>query len=95
MMVFRTEIRRDSRTPVHMIQGAIKEVPCNALRNGKCPHRGFNMAQVLPDEYGVKTCPMHGMRFWADTGKGIPYPKRGVEGEPPPNMTEEKLWLRG
>jgi nitrite reductase/ring-hydroxylating ferredoxin subunit len=42
--------------------------------NGKCPHRGFNMAQA-PTTGGIKVCPMHSMRFNAKTGKGIPYRK--------------------
>jgi hypothetical protein len=32
------------------------------IRN-KCPHRGFDMAQVEPNSKGVRTCPLHGLRF--------------------------------
>lgn len=30
---------------------------------GKCPHKGVDLRQVLPDENGIKTCPAHGLRF--------------------------------
>jgi len=40
------------------------------LIRGKCPHRGFDMSQVEPNTNGVRTCPLHGLRFDA-TGKLI------------------------
>ena len=33
------------------------------LVRGKCPHRGFDMSQVEGNQQGIKTCPMHGLRF--------------------------------
>lgn len=95
MYVFRSQVPEEERTPVAMIENAIKEVKCNALVNGKCPHRGFNMAQVLPDAHGVKTCPMHGMRFCARTGRGLPYRRGEAEGAVPRGYSEEDMWLNG
>lgn len=37
-----------------------------------CPHRGARLDQLVPDAEGVITCPLHGLRFNADTGKCIP-----------------------
>jgi len=33
------------------------------IHNGKCPHRGFDLSNEKPDENGVITCPLHGLRF--------------------------------
>jgi hypothetical protein len=31
--------------------------------NGKCPHKGYDLTNELPDENGVVTCPLHGLKF--------------------------------
>jgi hypothetical protein len=36
-----------------------------------CPHRGFRMGAIAPDENGVLTCPLHGLQFCARSGKAI------------------------
>jgi hypothetical protein len=36
------------------------------IHNGKCPHRGYDLSQTEAVE-GVITCPMHGLRFDANT----------------------------
>lgn len=59
-------------TPVQYIATAIQTMPCKNITNGRCPHRGFNMHQA-PTMGGVKVCPLHGMRFRADNGRGLPY----------------------
>lgn len=38
------------------------------IHKGRCPHRGANMATVVPDENGILTCPLHGLQFYAATG---------------------------
>jgi|GEM_PF-3604954 phenylpropionate dioxygenase-like ring-hydroxylating dioxygenase large terminal subunit len=94
--VLRSQPSEQQRTPVVLIGKAIHRMPCKALRNGKCPHKGFNMAQVQPDAHGVLTCPMHGMRFWNATGKGIPYLPGQQEGDAPnTNVDEDRLWRQG
>ena len=35
-----------------------------------CPHKGANLTGVEPDD-GVIQCPLHGLRFCAETGKSI------------------------
>ena len=62
----------DGATPVDMIHGAIRALPERCVRQGRCPHKGFNLNQV-PVVHGVRICPLHGMRFCARTGKGVPY----------------------
>lgn len=83
------------RTPVEFVGHAIARMgrSCNALRNGKCPHAGFNVLQARPSPFGpdqgLLVCPMHGMRFNPATGKGIPY--RKVK----PSLDEHEQWLQG
>lgn len=31
-----------------------------------CPHRGAPLASIKPDDHGVVTCPLHGLRWRAD-----------------------------
>jgi hypothetical protein len=33
------------------------------IHKGKCPHRGYDLSQVKPNEKGVITCPLHGLEF--------------------------------
>lgn len=33
-----------------------------------CPHRGAHMGSIAADTYGVITCPLHGLRWNAETG---------------------------
>jgi hypothetical protein len=39
------------------------------IHKGKCPHRGYDLSQVRPDEDGIITCPLHGLKFNAETGE--------------------------
>ena len=40
------------------------------LINGTiCPHRGTDLSGITPDESGFITCPLHGLRWLASTGK--------------------------
>ena len=44
-----------------------------------CPHRGTDLSGITPDDAGVITCPLHGLRWLASTGKivmpgPIPHP---------------------
>lgn len=47
---------------------AIKEGYCLKAKK-VCPHRGFNLDSIPPDENGLIECPMHGLRFYAESGK--------------------------
>lgn len=33
------------------------------IHKGKCPHRGMNLSQVVPNENGEIICPLHGLKF--------------------------------
>ncbi len=33
------------------------------IKKGKCPHKGFNLAQIKPNAQGEIVCPMHGLTF--------------------------------
>ncbi|MDE0360662.1 MAG: Rieske 2Fe-2S domain-containing protein [Rhodospirillaceae bacterium] len=35
---------------------------------GTCPHQGADLSDVRPDEQGIITCPLHGLRWQAETG---------------------------
>lgn len=48
-------------TPVELISKSKLKHKC--IHKGKCPHRGFDMAQVKVDKNGIKTCPLHGLKF--------------------------------
>ena len=41
-----------------------------------CPHRGADLAGIEPDAHGVVTCPLHGLRWCARTGRIV----RGTPG---------------
>jgi hypothetical protein len=34
-----------------------------------CPHRGVSLATIPPDENGVITCPLHGLKWCAKSGE--------------------------
>lgn len=40
----------------------------DCIHNGKCPHRGYDLTNEIPID-GVITCPLHGLRFDAETKK--------------------------
>lgn len=48
-------------TPVSMISKSKLKHKC--IHKGKCPHRGYDMSQVEADINGIKTCPLHGLKF--------------------------------
>jgi hypothetical protein len=48
-------------TPVSFIKKSKLKHKC--IHKGKCPHRGYDLSQVTPDKNGVKTCPLHGLKF--------------------------------
>ena len=40
------------------------------LINGHiCPHRGADLTGIVPDDDGIVTCPLHGLRWYASTGE--------------------------
>ena len=48
-------------THVDLIKNSKLKHKC--IHKGKCPHRGYDLSQVKADENGVKTCPLHGLKF--------------------------------
>lgn len=56
-------------TPVHMIKNSKLKHKC--IHKGKCPHRGFDLTNEKPDEDGIITCPLHGLKFDKDSKKII------------------------
>lgn len=65
--------RTDLRWPYHHrapekleVQSRFKDAQ---LKCGRCPHWGFDLRTVKPDENGIIQCPGHGLCFHADTGK--------------------------
>ena len=49
-----------------------------------CPHRGADLAGITPDPQGIITCPLHGLRWCARTG-------RVQDPLPPPEDPDEDL----
>lgn len=47
----------------------------DCIYKGKCPHRGMDLSQVLP-ENGIIRCPLHSLEFDAVTGKLLNKPER-------------------
>lgn len=52
-------------TPVKLISNSKLKHKC--IHKGKCPHRGFDLSNEVPDENGIITCPLHGLKFNAET----------------------------
>jgi len=48
-------------TPVGLIGKTKLKHKC--IYKGKCPHRGYDLSQVPPNENGIITCPLHGLKF--------------------------------
>lgn len=46
--------------PEHIRNSRLKH---KCVRNGKCPHRGYDLTKEHPDADGVVTCPLHGLKF--------------------------------
>ncbi len=74
----RNEEAHDMSTPVQFISKS--KLKHNCIHKGKCPHRGMDLSKVLPnfnqytEEWEI-TCPLHGLRFDANTKEVINPPK--------------------
>lgn len=58
------------KTPVHLTSKT--KLKHNCIHKGKCPHRGYDLSEelaVYDENYGgnVITCPLHGLKFNAET----------------------------
>jgi hypothetical protein len=71
--------RRCWRNPIYLGKNAVlipwlvklqnAHAECRLLGPQKrCPHQGAPLASVHADAYGIVTCPLHGLRWHADTG---------------------------
>ena len=38
------------------------------VKGTMCPHRGIDLSGITPDDAGVITCPLHGLRWLSSTG---------------------------
>lgn len=57
------------KDPVQSLRRAFAGVPAIPSKRGWiCPHRKAPLGSIQPDEHGVITCPLHGLRFCAKTG---------------------------
>ena len=58
---------------VQRLRAAYADKPLVHTACGRaCPHRGAPVDSLQPDEHGVITCPLHGLRFNAKTGEATP-----------------------
>lgn len=49
------------KTNVSLISKSKLKHKC--IHKGKCPHRGYDLSNEKPDENGIITCPLHGLKF--------------------------------
>lgn len=56
-------------TPVELIKNSKLKHKC--IHKGKCPHRGFDLSNEIPNKEGIITCPLHNLKFNAETKKLI------------------------
>ena len=55
---------------VSWLHGLSEAYADRTLINGHiCPHRGAELTGIVPDEDGVVTCPLHGLRWCLRTGR--------------------------
>lgn len=57
---------------------ANSRMPHRRLKNHKCPHRGYDMRKVKPVN-GCLTCPLHGLKFDAETHECLNMPTKDAE----------------
>lgn len=55
-------LRQQQYATAGFVQLSKIEGDCHA-HNNKCPHKGYDLSQVVPDQDGVVTCPLHGLQF--------------------------------
>lgn len=48
-------------TSTNLIKNSKLKHKC--IHKGKCPHRGYDLSNEIPDENGIITCPLHGLKF--------------------------------
>ena len=48
-------------TPVSLIKNSKLKHKC--IHKGKCPHRGYDLSNEIPNKNGIITCPLHGLQF--------------------------------
>ena len=59
-------IRTDNMNITHASLIKRSKLKHDCIFKGKCPHRGYNLSQEVPDSNGVITCPLHGLKFNKD-----------------------------
>lgn len=67
-------VRRSiEEAPTHesIISKAKSKLKNKCIKNGKCPHRGYDLSQVEPTPEGVLICPLHSLKFNAVTKRLI------------------------
>lgn len=50
----------------------LPRLKCAKLKDGRCPHWGFDLRTIQPDENGIIQCPGHGLCFKDSTGELVP-----------------------
>lgn len=56
-------------TPLKFIKNSKLKHKC--IYKGKCPHRGFDLSKIKPNENNIIKCPLHGLSFDGTTKKLI------------------------
>lgn len=55
------KIKETLETDISFISKSKLKHKC--IKNGKCPHRGYDLSQVEPTPEGVLICPLHSLKF--------------------------------
>lgn len=54
-------------TSVNLLSNSIMNV--KNLNRNRCPHRGYDLSKIVPDENDVITCPLHSLKICKHTNK--------------------------
>ena len=65
---------------VHWLRQLSAAYANHTLVDALCPHQGTDLSGIDPDQHGVITCPLHGLKWSARTGRIIMPPEQLTRG---------------
>ena len=58
-----TKCRENEMFPTSVKLISKSKIKHKCIHKGKCPHRGFDLSNIKPDENGIIKCPLHSLKF--------------------------------